>query len=155
MPTRRILKLADASHHLEIVAGWNHAEWGAGQGYSLQDSVDWFRDIMRKPSEECMIAIEGAAVVGMASLVDHDLDSRPDLLHWLASVYVVPEQRGKGIAATLVAALEREATLRSIPLLHLYTHNSEALYAKLGWTLHEHFMRGTGRFALMTKKPAL
>ncbi|UUX52275.1 GNAT family N-acetyltransferase [Nisaea acidiphila] len=133
---------------------WNHEQWGRKSGRTLQNSADWFRQIMRNPSEDCMVMISGDKVIGMASLVDHDLESRQDLRHWLASVYVVPEQRGNGVAGGLVAAVEREAALRGIPLLHLYTENADALYEKLGWSVSEHFMLDEDRFTLMIKDPA-
>lgn len=154
MAAHRIVTLSDASLHLETVARWNHAEWGAAAGRSLADSEDWFSAMMRSPSEECLIAIAGHQIFGMASLTDHDLESRPDLLHWLASVYVAPEHRGRGLASELVAAVERTAANRGIGLLHLYTREAEGLYEALGWKAVERFTLDTHAFALMTKEPS-
>lgn len=151
MATLRLIRLADAPHQLETIATWNHAEWGAAQGYAPEDSAVWFREMLRNPSEECVIAERDGSVLGMASLVDHDLDQRPDLVHWLASVYVLPEHRGHGIAGQLVSAVEQEAEARGISRLHLYTNTAESLYTRLGWTSSERFSKKGKEFSLMVK----
>lgn len=154
MTAHHILRLADAPHHLGTIAAWNHAEWGMNSGHTLQDSIEWFQDMIRKPSEECLIAERDGAAIGMASLVDHDLAERPDLLHWLASVYVHPDFRKTGAATALIQAVEQQAALRDIEHLHLYTNTAEQLYTRLGWKVCERFQRGPEtRFAIMRKDP--
>lgn len=146
-----LLRLADAPRHLQTVVEWNHTEWGVTAGRSRSDSEGWFRDMIRKPSEECVIAEQDGTVLGMACLVDHDLAERPDLLHWLASVYVLPEFRKTGLGSELVSAVERESAARNIERLHLYTHTAETLYRRLGWTVRERFKLDDDEFALMIK----
>jgi len=151
MTAHRLLRLADAPEHLKTIAEWNHTQWGAAAGRSLSDCVDRFRDVIRKTSEECVIAERDGTVLGMACLVDHDLEDRPDLMHWLASVYVLPEYRKDGLASALIGAVEREAAARNIERLHLYTHTAESLYQRLGWTVCERFELDEDAFALMIK----
>ena len=151
MTARRLLRLADAPQHLQTIARWNHAEWGAAAGRSLSDCVNRFRDVIKKPSEECVIAEHEGTVLGMACLVDHDLEGRPDLLHWLASVYVLPEFRKTGLGSALVSAVEREAGARNIKRMHLYTHTAEQLYQRLGWTVSQRFKPDDEAYALMIK----
>jgi len=153
MASLRILRLADAPQHIDTISAWNHAEWGKKSGSSLRDSMDWFQAMIVAPSEECVIAEQGKDVIGMASLVDHDLDERPDLLHWLASVYVHPDFRKAGLASALIEAVEQEAALRGIERMYLYTNTAEQLYARLGWELSERFQRGPENFAIMCKAP--
>ncbi len=153
MAALRILRLAGAQQHLDTISAWNYEEWGKGMGYSLQDSMDWFQSMIGAPREECVIAERGGDVIGMASLVDHDLDERPDLLHWLASVYVHPGFRKAGIASALIKAVEHEAAVRDIACMYLYTNTAEQLYARLGWELFERFQRGSEQFVIMRKDP--
>ncbi|WP_323795209.1 GNAT family N-acetyltransferase [Nisaea sp.] len=153
MAPRRILRLTDAPHHLDTVVAWNHAEWGVTAGRSLSVTEGWFQDMIRKPSEECVIAERDGVALGIACLVDHDLEERPDLLHWLASVYVDPAFRRTGLGSALVGAVEREAAARNIKHLHLYTHTAEPLYQRLGWTVSERFNLDEDAFALMIKDP--
>jgi len=154
MAVYRIASLSEVPQHLETVARWTHAEWGAPSGRSLRDTTDWFHGILRNPREECVVAVAGDEALGLACLVDHDLESRPDLRHWLASVFVPPEQRGQGIARDLVMTIERLAARHGIPRLHLYTRSAEGLYEKLGWTTDSHFTLDGHQFTLMTKPPA-
>ena len=146
-----ILRLADAEQHIDTVALWNHDEWGGVPGRTLETSKGWFRDLIRNPGEECIIAVSGEDVLGMASLTDHDLEERPDLVHWLASVYVPPALRGHGLGSALVTAVEEQARARGIARIHLYTESAESLYRRLGWQVSERFRRGDQEFALMTK----
>ena len=60
------------------------------------------------------VALDDAGtLVGTASLLFNDLEGDPRN-PWLASVFVPAEQRGKGIASALVAAIEAVAR-RSTP----------------------------------------
>ncbi|WP_193181539.1 GNAT family N-acetyltransferase [Nisaea sediminum] len=154
MADYRIVSLSEVPHHLETVARWSNAEWGASLGYSLRETTGWFRGMLENPDEDCVVAVSGDDVLGMTCLVDHDLESRPDLRHWIASVFVVPERRGKGIASAMIRAAERHAAGRGFPLLYLYTRGVEELYEKLGWKITEHFTLDGDRFALMIKQPA-
>ncbi|MEO9899254.1 GNAT family N-acetyltransferase [Nisaea sp.] len=153
MAALRLLRLAEAQQHLQTIAAWNYSEWGKSSGSSLQNSMEWFQSIISAPSEECVLAEQDGVVIGMASLVDHDLDERPDLLHWLASVYVLPAFRKSGVASALIEAVEHEAALRGIACMYLYTNTAEQLYTRLGWELSEHFQRGPEHFAIMRKDP--
>jgi predicted GNAT family acetyltransferase len=99
------------------------------------------------------VILEEETPVGAASLVAHDLDERPDLTPWLATVFVKPESRGQGHAARLVAAVERECMAASINVLWLYTRTAERIYARIGWRTIERFRR-EGRdydYALMRR----
>lgn len=72
-------------------------------------------------------------VLGMASLVTHDLAARPDLSPWLADVYVAPAHRRRGIASQLVATVEAAAAAHGVATLYLHTATAEDLYVRLGW----------------------
>jgi GNAT superfamily N-acetyltransferase len=99
-----------------------------------------------------LVAIEEGRPVGMASLVAHDLEERPDLGPWLAGVFVLPECRRQGYAARLVRAVEAISWEASIDRLWLYTRTAERLYASLGWIKVEDFERSNrNRYALMRR----
>jgi predicted GNAT family acetyltransferase len=53
-------------------------------------------------------------------------------------VFVPAEQRGKGIASALVAAIEAAARRFGFPMLYLFTTSASRLYAGLGWRALEH-----------------
>ena len=71
------------------------------------------------------------ALVGTASLIFDDLEGDPRN-PWLASVYVPPEHRGKGIASALVGVVEDAARRLGYARLYLFTTSATALYAAPG-----------------------
>jgi GNAT superfamily N-acetyltransferase len=89
--------------------------------------------------------------VGTASLVEHDLDERPDLTPWLAGVFVGPCVRGLGHAGRLVSAVEQAARDAAIPTLWLYANKAERIYARAGWRTVETIQLGGNPFALMRR----
>jgi N-acetylglutamate synthase-like GNAT family acetyltransferase len=56
----------------------------------------------------------------------------------LAGVFVAPQHRRKGIGAALVRRIMGGATSLHVSKLYLYTVDSTAFYANLGWSLLEH-----------------
>jgi predicted N-acetyltransferase YhbS len=75
-------------------------------------------------------------IVGTASLIFDDLEGDPRN-PWLASVYVPPEHRKKGIASALVRTVEDAARRIGYDRLYLFTSTAPSLYAGLGWTALE------------------
>ncbi|MGH7573337.1 MAG: GNAT family N-acetyltransferase, partial [Gemmatimonadota bacterium] len=79
------------------------------------------------------VAVDGDTLLGSASLVHDDLETRPEIGPWLASVYVPPEHRRRGVASALVQRVVKEALDQDVSLLYLWTTDQERLYAGLGW----------------------
>ena len=127
--------LADHREHIPRLAGWLHAQWGY---LHENDSVE--RRAARLESRATrggipvtFVAVDGETLLGSASLVDDDLETRPELTPWLASVYVAPEHRGRGVASALVQRVVEEARGSGVDRLYLWTTDQERLYARLGW----------------------
>jgi GNAT superfamily N-acetyltransferase len=132
----RIGYLADHREHVPRLAEWLHAQWGY---LHENDSVE--RRAARLESRATrggvpvtFVALEGETLLGSASLVVDDLETRPELTPWLASVFVAPEHRGRGVASALVGGVVVEAWSSGIERLYLWTTDQERLYARLGWT---------------------
>ncbi|MDI5892386.1 GNAT family N-acetyltransferase [Halomonas rhizosphaerae] len=136
MPERiRIARLEGDSPHVAILAQWTHDTWGhLHPGRSLDTAIALLR-------EECgpggvpsvFVALQGYTPVGTASLVADDMSDRRDLTPWLASVFVPPGWRGRGIASRLVRRVEDEAHAHGVAHFYLYTPDQQALYRRLGW----------------------
>ena len=127
--------LADHRDHIPRLAEWLHAQWGY---LHENDSVE--RRAARLESRATrggipvtFVAVEGEALLGSASLVQDDLETRPELAPWLASVFVAPEHRGRGVASALVRRVVDEARNSEVSRLYLWTTDQERLYARLGW----------------------
>jgi predicted N-acetyltransferase YhbS len=131
----QIRHLADCPAAIPQIARWLYDEWGRLlPGASVERGISLLQErIHRDRVPLTLVATEGESVVGTVSLIDCDMDTRADLLPWLASLYVQPDHRRRGIGASLVGAVVIEARRLGIDTLFLFTDSSQALYAKLGW----------------------
>jgi GNAT superfamily N-acetyltransferase len=127
-----IVTVADQPRLIEPVAAILWQEFGRERGRTVADSVRYVRRLL-DAGEPCFALLADGESVGTASLVAHDLDQRPDLTPWLASLCVRPEARGRGYASILVKAVECAARASGVTTLWLYTWSAAPLYAGLGW----------------------
>jgi len=118
-----------------LVARWIWDEWRhLLTQQTLEEFTEWFRGSERGSGlPTTMVLLVDEMPVGTVSLECADMDIRPDLSPWLASLYVEPAQRGRGYGQALVRAAEVEARALAIPELFLYTPGQEHFYAALGW----------------------
>lgn len=133
----RIEPLADHPARVATLAAWHHAQWShLFDDWSLQIATDELRDhASRRDLPTTLVLIEGDELLGSVSLV---LEDAPDLQHlgspWLASLYVRPEVRGRGLGKALVRAAERLAAGQGVARLHLFTPEHADFYRQLGWS---------------------
>jgi N-acetylglutamate synthase-like GNAT family acetyltransferase len=151
----RIEYLADCPETLPTLARWKHTEWGH---LRAGDTVEKRQDRIARTSNRdgiplTVVALEGEEVLGCASLIEHDMQTRMELTPWLAGVYVGEDYRRRGIGAELVRRIMSEAGKLKVPLLYLYTVHSERLYAALGWTFMERTSYLGSDVVIMTYKP--
>lgn len=129
-----VVSLAQRPDLVRVVAHWQWVEWGRQQGRRQQSVA---REVARLTDplspEAGFVLLDNAVPVGTACLTVMDLDTRPDLSPWLASVFVVPEARRHGHAGRLVRTVEAAAAARGHDTLWLFTWASAPLYARLGW----------------------
>ncbi len=79
------------------------------------------------------IALENNTLLGSAAIVEHDMDNKPELSPWLASVYVDKEYRYQGIGSKLVKHVINIARKANVTELFLFTTQQAEFYSKLGW----------------------
>ena len=151
----RIEYLSDHPEALPILAEWQHAEWGyVRPGDTLEKRTARLRGFSngdRIPLT--VVALDGNEVLGSASLIEHDMETRMELTPWLAGVYVGEQYRRRGIGAALVRRIMAEAKRLKVPLLYLYTVHSEKFYAALGWKLMERTSYREHEVVIMTYSP--
>ena len=131
----KIVPLAERPDLADQVAAWGFAEWGhLNPGETLEQRQARIRGKMnvdRVPV--AFVALdEAGGIAGTASLIFDDLEGDPRN-PWLASVFVRPEQRGKGIASALVRTVEDGARRIGYGRLYLFATLAAQLYADLGW----------------------
>lgn len=142
----RIVPLADVPAVVDVLAERHHAEWGALMpGWSRADAIAELADHATRrsvPTTLVALADDGSAQ-GSVSVVDVDAPEFADLAPWLASLYVWPQARGRGLGAHLVEAAVAIAAACGVARLHLFTRAHRAWYASLGWQVLERRRLGT------------
>jgi len=71
--------------------------------------------------------------VGTASIDTADMSTHPELTPWMASIYVDPAFRRRGLGAALCQRISEELTRLGVKSAYLFTPDQEKLYARLGW----------------------
>jgi GNAT superfamily N-acetyltransferase len=135
----KIEYLADDIALIPIIAHWHHEEWGHfNPGDSVERRITNLQTHLgKKQIPTTFVSLSRGILLGSASLVAHDMDTRMDLSPWLANVYVTPEHRGQGIGTALIQRVIDEAVELSIETMYLFTPNREGFFAGLGWSVVE------------------
>ena len=131
--------LADRREFVRVVAKWQHGEWGhLRSGDTIEDRVARIeRNCRHREIPTSFVATDDDAVVGCASLVENDMETRPELSPWLAGVFVPPAYRNRGIGTALIIRVVEEAQALHVPRIYLYTPGPGTLYRRLGWSVVE------------------
>ena len=131
----RIEYLADDRGTIREVASWLYGEWGhLSPGTTLEIAVKRITQRAgRRTIPLTLVARENRFPVGTASLTAHDLRTRMDLTPWLASVYVLPSFRGRGLGAALCRRAVHEGRRLGFRRIYLFTQDKAEFYKRLGW----------------------
>lgn len=137
--TVRIEHFADHVDTAPTLARWILNEWGyLLPGHTFEDVVAMYeKRTVRGQIPETFVALEGDTVVGAASIIEEDMETRTELSPWLAEVYVAPEFRRRGIGSALVRTVVQEAQDLGVRRLYLFTPDKMAFYQHLGWEILE------------------
>jgi predicted N-acetyltransferase YhbS len=138
-PTVRIEHLADHPQHLAALAAWHQAQFGyLNTSVTVEQRMERLRASAQKGKlPMTFVAVCEGQLLGSASLLPQTI-THSHLSPWLSSVYVAPDHRNKGIGSALVRHVVQEAAGMGMDKVYLFTPNSEALYARLGWKALEH-----------------
>jgi GNAT superfamily N-acetyltransferase len=138
-----IIDIREQPEHIPQLAAWHQAEWASlNPGLSLEGRVAKMQAYLADAAlPRLFVAVQDQLLLGSAALVDADMDSRPDLTPWLASVYVRDSCRRAGLGTALVLHLAAYAKALGHSQLYLFTPHQERFYQGLGWQLlsHEHY----------------
>jgi N-acetylglutamate synthase-like GNAT family acetyltransferase len=138
----RLAYLADHPEARETLARWHHAEWGhLLPEWSLAEALaELATHTARRAAPTTVIALADGRLAGSASLLLEDMPGTAAWSPWLASVFVEPAHRGRGIGAALVDRVVVDAGRLGFPALYLFTTEAEAWYAPRGWRVREHLV---------------
>ncbi len=121
--------------YLLQLAKWHHNEWlHLNPGGTLEQRLAGYKHSVQSSAlPEIFIACENKKLLGSATLAKEDMDTRKFLTPWLASLFVVPEQRNKGIASQLITFIINYAKKNGFKNLYLFTEDQTDFYRHRGW----------------------
>ena len=136
----RFERLIDRPDCVETLAEWLLGEWPDSVSRSRADAVlniAGRTNFNRLPL--AIVALDDGVPIGMASLAQ---DRPPAELQWqaayvpcLATLYVLPTYRGRGIGEQLCDCVAGEASRLGYRELFLYTETAADFYQARGWEL--------------------
>jgi len=143
------MDVVEIAHHLDLapmLARWHVDEWQhlyRDWDYDSALAELHAMDVAgRVPTT--WIAFAGAGrdprdVMGSVSLIEDDeLDGFRHITPWLASLYVTPAHRGRGLGSLLVRHVVDQARAMGIERVHLFTAGQTDFYRALGWRTIAH-----------------
>ncbi|WP_245458223.1 GNAT family N-acetyltransferase [Mesorhizobium sp. M6A.T.Cr.TU.016.01.1.1] len=127
---------------------WN--AWWRNEGHEFDD-ID--RRVLQSLGPDtiptALVAANGERFLGTVSLIDNDMDERPEYRPWIAALWVDPEHRRKGVGAALVRAAVKIAFETGVDTVYLCaTPDNTPLYISLGWRQIEQNVAGLNILSL-------
>lgn len=131
--------LADHPEHIMLVATWLRDEWS----YLAPNRTP--EDVASQIEHHCQydalpitfLCFLDGQPIGTAGLHLYDMHTHPYIQHWLAAVYIVPEQRGKGYGKQMTQIATDTAFELGVTDLYLATPDKCAWYESFGWQFIE------------------
>jgi N-acetylglutamate synthase-like GNAT family acetyltransferase len=100
-----------------------------------------------------LVALRDGQLLGSVSVIEDDLPGWQHLNPWLASLYVIPEFRGNGVGAALVAGAERLISASGIKQIFLFTESRTTFFTQLGWQVYAETTAHGHPAVVMTMSP--
>jgi GNAT superfamily N-acetyltransferase len=152
----KIVKIDEARQHLGTAARWLYDEWGRhmpdGSVVRAEKAIGTMPDGRGLPAS-FLAFIDHDEPVGIARLIEDDLETRLNFSPWLASVFVPPPFRGQGIGSQLCEHVVHEAQRLGFSTLYLFTRDRENFYSRQGWIVVERTAYQGQGIVIMKKIP--
>lgn len=84
-----------------------------------------------------LVALEGDKLAGTISIIEEDMDVRPNLSPWLGCLFVAPSFRGQGVASALIDEGASVAKRLGLKKMFAWTESLDRLLARKGWDFRE------------------
>lgn len=140
-----IVKIEQLAMHPEALPPlrhWFETEWpeyyGAGSPGDAQNDLQSFANHDRLPIG--VVAFQDGELCGVAALKADSIASHSHLSPWAAAGLVKSSERGKGIGAQLIDALEKQARNLGFPYIYCGTSTANSLLERCGWELMENII---------------
>jgi N-acetylglutamate synthase-like GNAT family acetyltransferase len=109
--------------------------WWQADGHPLDYISGRLRENLdATPIPFALVAHDGEAFLGTASVIASDLAERPQLTPWVAAVWVEPQARGRGVGGALVNRATQDCFALGIGRAYLCARPQRStFYEGLGW----------------------
>ncbi len=116
---------------------WN--AWWRQDGHELDFIKGLFEEnLTAETTPVALIAHDGAEFLGTASLIDSDMEARPQYTPWVAALWVDEKQRSFGIGSALIKAAIEKAREQGFAEVYLCAEaDKHDYYAARDWVLIE------------------
>ena len=136
-PTFTISDLRQRPEFLDTVAERIWQAWWENSGHPPEFISGRLRgeNLNADPIPFALVAHDGKAFLGTASVIASDLDERPQWTPWVAAVWVEPEARRRGVGGALVNRATRDCFALGFGRAYLSARAKLSVYyERLGWT---------------------
>ena len=128
----------DDEDKFPLIAEWYHEHWKVSQ----EKMIEKLRKVTASPSQFHVLMTIDNNPIATAGLHHHvSLQDRVPRFKiykdWLALVYTIPGERGKGYGALLCEFVMDRAKEMGVKKMYLFTEKAESLYERVGWTFME------------------
>ena len=112
----QILNLKDEPQHISQLAEWHQHEWSSlNPGRTLEQRIETMQAYLRDDLVPSTYIAKGPELMGSAAIIANDMETRPELTPWLASVFVAPAYRNQSIGSRLVKHVMQQAYAGASP----------------------------------------
>lgn len=149
----KFVYLADRPELIPILANWFYKEWVNNFPDLTQATIEGkLRERLNRDRVPLvLVLLRDDTPIASASLKLQEMETHPQYLHWLGSVYVLPEFRGEGIGTHLVQYSIEKAKQIEVEILYLYTRKRRHFYTRMGWQPIERPLYHGRRVVIMKK----
>ena len=129
----QIVQPADRQTML-LIADWYCSEWRI----PVETTIKRLQTITEDSSQFQVLMLVDGRPVSTGGIYDHVglLDKAPGFKmykKWLALVYTIPGERGRGYGAAICNYIRDYSKLLGFEKIHLFTDTAASLYRRLGW----------------------
>jgi N-acetylglutamate synthase-like GNAT family acetyltransferase len=130
-----ISDLRQRPEFFDVVADRIWRAWWKADAHPLEYiSVRLRENLNDAPIPFALVAHDGEAFLGTASVIASDLAERPQLTPWVAAVWVDPRARQRGVGAALVDRAALDCFALRVGRVYLCARPERSdFYERLGW----------------------
>lgn len=127
--------LCNCPDSINIVSNWIYNEFvhGSRSKLTLENVIEYFSNTNKKDFPITLVSLIDNKCIGTVSIFENDLKTQKDFTPWLASLYVTPDYRGKGVGQKLISKVQGIVRELGFETLYLRTENASNYYKKLGF----------------------